>query len=372
MADSLKNRWSIGHNYLAGITLGNWWRLLCENRFDVSPAYWHRAAFITLASAINSCCAWAEQFRFGDLVERTKINRPPLFILGHWRSGTTLLHYLLAQDKKQFNFANTYQVANPRTFLTTEHFITRWFEGLLPAQRPMDNMVLSFESPQEDEFAPLLMTLQSVYLGISFPRRADDYAKYLTFREAPREDVERWQQAFILFCKKLSLYDERSLLLKSPGHTARIRMLLEMFPDARFIHIHRDPYRVFQSQRHFFDTAGWYTYLQKPDTSTIDEGILQRHELMYDAYFEDLPLIPTDRICEVRFDELEADPVEQIRKIYEQLALEGYRSFEPSLLQYVLANRGYQKNEFPELDGASRNLVAQRWQRSFKTWGYAF
>ena len=372
MADSLKHRWSIGHNYLAGITHGDWWRLLAENRFYVSRAYWHRAAFITLASIINSCCALTEQFRYGDAVERAQITRPPLFILGHWRSGTTLLHYLLAQDVKQFNFANTYQVVNPRTFLTTERFVARWLSGLVPAQRPMDNMTLSFESPQEDEFAPLLLTLRSVYLGISFPRRFDEYAKYLTFRDVPREEVERWQKALLFFCKKLSLHDDRALLLKSPGHTARIRILLEMFPDARFIHIHRDPYRVFQSQRHFFDTAGWYTYLQKPDTSAIDEEILQRHELMYDAYFEDLPLIAPERSCEVRFDELEADPVDQVRKIYEQLSLEGYESFEPSLRQYAQANAGYQKNEFPRLDEASRSLVAQRWQRSFKTWGYAF
>ena len=372
MVDPLKHRWSIGHNYLAGITHGHWWRLLAENRFAVSPVYWHRAAFITIASLINSCCALAERLRHGDAVERTEITRPPLFILGHWRSGTTLLHYLLAQDEKQFNYANTFQVVNPFTFLTTEHFVTRLFAGLVPARRPMDNMALSFESPQEDEFAPLLMTLRSVYLGISFPRRAGHYAKYLTFRDVPREEVERWQKAFVLFCKKLSLHDERALLLKSPGHTARIRMLLAMFPDARFIHIHRDPYRVFQSQRHFFDTAGWYTYLQKPDSSAIDEEILQRHELMYDAYFEDLPLIAPDRICEVRFDELEADPVGQIRRIYQQLSLEGYESFEPKLVQYARSTGGYQKNDFPILDDASRNVVARRWRRSFETWGYAF
>lgn len=372
MADSLKHRWSIGHNYMAGMTHRDWWRLLIENRFDVSPAYWHRAAFITVASLVNSCCAFVERRRYGEAIEQSRITRPPLFILGHWRSGTTLLHYLLAQDDAQFNFANTYQVVNPRTFLTTEHFVTRRFSGLVPAQRPMDNMHLSFETPQEDEFAPLLMTLQSLYLGISFPRRAAHYAKYLTFRNVARADIERWQQAFILFCKKLSLHDERALLLKSPAHTARIRMLLEMFPDARFVHIHRDPYRVFQSQRHFFDTAAWYTYLQKPEKSTIDEGILQRHESMYDAYFEDLPLISADRFCELRFADLEADSVGQVRTIYQQLSLEGFESLEPKLRAYAESTAGYQKNEFPALDEATRDLVAKRWRRSFTTWGYAF
>ena len=50
----LKHRWSLGHNYLAGISAGDWWRLLRENQFAVDAAYWHRAAFITLASIVNS------------------------------------------------------------------------------------------------------------------------------------------------------------------------------------------------------------------------------------------------------------------------------------------------------------------------------
>ena len=63
-----------------------------------------------------------------------------MFILGHWRSGTTLLHYLLAQDAERFSFANTYQVVNPYTFLCTEETNTRRFARLVPSTRPMDNM----------------------------------------------------------------------------------------------------------------------------------------------------------------------------------------------------------------------------------------
>ncbi|QEG38249.1 sulfotransferase family protein [Roseimaritima ulvae] len=367
----LKHRWSLGHNYLAGITSGAWYRLLRENRFQVSAAYWHRAAFITASSVINSCSSLIERWRFGDAIERTELTQPPLFLLGHWRSGTTLLHYLLAQHDTQFNFANTYQVVNPRTFLTTEKVVKRFGSRLVPPTRPMDNMQLSFNTPQEDEFAPLLLTLCSPYLGISFPHHIDNYAKYLTFHGVPRPTIEAWQQAFIWFCKKLTLQNPRSLLLKSPPHTARIRLLLEMFPDARFVHIHRDPYRVFQSQKHFFDTAGWYTYLQAPDLSTMDDDILQRYTTMYDAYFEDLALIAPDRFCEVRFDDLVADPVGQTRQIYEQLSLPDFESFEPKLRTYVDSLADYQPNRFPTLDEHSRELVATHWSRSFQRWGYS-
>ncbi|MFC4293215.1 sulfotransferase family protein [Sphingorhabdus arenilitoris] len=370
MADKLKHRWSIGHNYMTGITFGAWMRVLAENNFHISAPYWHRAAFISLTSMMNSVSAAMEKARYGKAIDAVQIKQPPLFILGHWRSGTTLLHDLLAQDDAQFNYANTYQVVNPLTFLTTENLITRLFPFLVPPTRPMDNMALKFSSPQEDEFAPLLMTLKSLYLGTSFPRREAEYEKYLTFRDAKREEVEAWKAALYYFCQKLALNDDRALLLKSPPHTARIRTILEVFPDARFVHIHRDPYRVFQSQRHFFDTAGWYTYLQRPNLPGIDEGILQRQVNMYDAYFEDLPLIPKGHFCELRFDELEADPVAQMKSVYEQLALPGYGEYQPKLRRYLDGIKGYQKNDFLRLTEDEKAMVYDRWRRSFDHWGY--
>lgn len=370
MAVKLKHRWSVGNNYLAGITVGSWWRLLCDNRFAIDPVYWHRAAFITVASLLNSWYCRSEERRYGQAVEGVEITQAPLFILGHWRSGTTLLHNLLARDTTQFAFANTYQVVNPRTFLSTEDVNTRRFARMVPPTRPMDNMKLGFQTPQEDEFAPLLLTSCSLYLGISFPRRAEYYSRYLTFRDVPRAEIERWQAAFIWFCRKLTLKYDRALLLKSPPHTARIPLLLEMFPNARFVHIHRNPYRVFQSQRHYFDTAVWYTYLQKPDPGKIDEGILQRYSALYGAFFEDRSLIPEGRFCEISFDDLERDPVGEVRTIYEKLSLPGFREFQPQLRSYVDSLSGYRKNDYSPLDEQNRSRVAEAWTNSFQKWGY--
>jgi hypothetical protein len=369
----LRHRWSIGHNYLAGITAGDWWRLLQQNNFAVSPAYWHRAIFITATSVINSFNWHRERKRYDKAIDQVTITKPPLFILGHWRSGTTLLHYLLALDQEQFTFANTFQVVNPKTFLTTEQFMARRLSWLVPPTRPMDEMPQSFSSPQEDEFAPLLLSFCSPYIGISFPARIDHYSRFLTFRDASPQDVARWKDAFVWFCKKLTLNADadKSLLLKSPAHTARIRLLLDMFPDARFLHIHRDPYRVFQSQRHFFNTAAWYTYLQKPDLSRIDEGILNRYRSMYEAYFDDLPHVPQGRFCEVRFEDLERDPVAVTEYIYQSLSLPGFGAIEPALRSYARSLSDYRKNDFEPLDDRSRRLVAERWERNFQTWGYA-
>lgn len=370
MKPILKHRWSLQQNALMGLTFGRWIKLLAANKFLISPAYLHRAAVITLASPFNSLNAAIEDWHFGKAIDATEITEPPLFILGHWRSGTTHLHDLLAQDDQQFHAPNTFQVTNPLTFLTTENLMSKLFAWMVPAKRPMDNMPLSFTSPQEDEFAPMLMSLNASYLAVSFPQTGQHYEDDLSFRDVPRSRVNAWKDAFIRFCKKLTLNDDRALLLKSPPHTARIKTILEMFPDARFVHIHRDPYRVFQSQQHFFDTACWYMYMQRPDLDAIDEGILTRHETMYDAFFEDLASLPDGRICHVAYDDLDTDAIGQLSRIYDHLSLPGFETYRPKVQAYLDSISSYKKNSYVTLDDAMKTKVAKRWSRSFETWGY--
>jgi omega-hydroxy-beta-dihydromenaquinone-9 sulfotransferase len=367
----LKHQWSLGHNYLAGITAGDWWRLLAANHFAVDPAYWHRAAFITASSVINSFYRWREKRCFGPAIAKVEITKPPLFILGHWRSGTTHLHNLLALDTDQFAFANTYQVVNPHTFLTTEEANTRRFAFLVPNKRPMDNMALSFQTPQEDEFALLLGCFHSLYLGITFPRRETAYSKYLTFRGVSVDEIAEWKAAFLEFAKKLTFKYDRMLLFKSPPHTARIKLLLELFPEARFVHIHREPYTVFRSTQHFFDTAIWYTYLQRPNRALVDSGIVDRYTLLYDAFFQERGLIPAGRYHEMSFEELERHPIEQMRVLYERLGLANFERVESKMRAYLDSLTGYKKNEFGELPPPLKDAVAKAWRRSFEEWGYA-
>lgn len=370
MSVGLKHRWSVSNNYLAGITAGDWWKLLKANHFAIAPAYWHRAAFITLASIVNSRQRRREERQYTTRIKQTEIREAPLFILGHWRSGTTLLHYLLAQDTERFAFANTYQVVNPHTFLSSEEKNTRRYARFVPSTRPMDNVRQSFGTPQEEEFAPLLMTLLSPYLGLSFPEQEAHYTRYLTFEGVPQDEIDDWKGALLWFCRKLTLKYDRRLVLKSPPHTARIRLLLELFPDARFVHIHRDPYRVFQSQRHFFDTAIWYTYLQRPDRRRVDDGILKRYSMMYDAFFRERRLIPDNRFHEVRFEDLERDPVGEVHRLYDALEIDGFQEFRPKLQAYCDSQAKYQKNDFSRLSESDRNGVAAAWSRSFDIWNY--
>ncbi|MEZ5304356.1 MAG: sulfotransferase [Verrucomicrobiales bacterium] len=366
MPHPLKHRWSLANNYLGGITLDRWLALLRENR--ISPAYWHRAAFVTAAAALNSAAARRER-RTDDAVRATEIESPPIFILGHWRSGTTHLHNLIARDRR-FAFPNTYQVINPLTFLTTEAANTRRFARLLPAKRPMDDVAMGFGEPQEDEFAPCLMTLRSLYLGVSFPRNAG-YERYLTFDGVPPEEVGEWKAALLWFCRKLTYAGGgRPLVLKSPAHTARIRLLLDLFPGARFVHIHRHPHDVFRSTRHYFDTAVWFTYLQKPDRSVIDDQIIRLYRALHDAFHAQRDLIPAGQFHELSFAELESDPLGAVRRTYEALDLPDFDAFRPDLAAYLASLKGYRKNRFKALEPRIVERLAAEWRTEFDLWGY--
>jgi hypothetical protein len=351
---------------LYGMTFGEYLRLLRKHRFAVAPAYWPRAAFMAGMGVLNSVVRQRENAIYGRAVARAQI-KPPLFILGHWRSGTTYLHDLLATDS-QFAYPNMYQVLNPHTFLSTERYSKILF--ISPKTRIMDNMLVSAGVPFEDEFATC-GTGHSPFLTWVFPRAGGEYDRYFAFREVSGQEVVEWATALVLFYKKLTWKYNRPLLLKSPPHTARIKLLLGMFPDARFVHIHRDPYVVFQSTRRQFQVSLRTMGLQRPDLQQIDALIVKRYNIVYDAFFEERALIPDRQFHEVSFEELEKDPVGQVKSIYDHLDVPGFPAMQPSLQRYVDSTVNYRKNAYPSLSSSERVEIAHAWRRSFEQWGYA-
>ena len=351
-----------------GVTAGDWLRLLRANHFAVDLPYWPRAGLLTLGSLANSAERRREDEQFGAAVARTEV-KPPLFVLGHWRTGTTHLHNLLAIDPR-FAYPNSYQVCFPHTFLRTEAKAYQTYAAWIPKRRPQDNVYISLETPQEDEFALSIMTACSPYLGWMFPDRARRYERYLTFRGVADEEVRRWKEALVHFLKKLTWKYDRPLLLKSPPHTARVRLLLELFPGARFVHIHRNPYRVFQSTAHTYEAVGPVHALQSRERRPQDEGILRRFGLMYDAFFAERGLIAAGRFHEIGFEELEKDPIGRMRQAYEALGLPDFGGVEGALRRYLDSLTGYRKNELPDPPTALRRRIDREWRRYFEEFGY--
>jgi hypothetical protein len=353
---------------LQGMTLGVWWSLLRRHRFAVDPKHAPRALIQTAVGASNSAVARMERRRYGDRIEAARVEAP-VFILGHYRSGTTHLHNLLALDPR-LAAPTLFQVLNPHTFLTTERWSAPAVDRLVVRRRYQDEMALGAGVPSEDEFATCAMTGLSPYMGWCFPGEGAAYDRYLTFREASAGEATRWQDALTTFLKKVTVRYGRPLVLKSPPHTARIRRLLGLFPDARFVHIRRDPFVVFRSTRHMIRAAQPLYHLREGPLQDGDDRILSIYTEMYDAYFEERGLIPEGRGCEVSFEALEREPIGVVRSIYEALGLSGFEALRPRLEAYLGSIAGYRKNRHDELPGALRRRIAHEWARSFDEWGY--
>jgi LPS sulfotransferase NodH len=111
--------------------------------------------------------------------------------------------------------------------------------------------------------------------------------------------------------------------------------------------------------------------LQPIEDRHITDLVITRFTTMYEAFFEERSLIPDGRFHELSFEELEQDPVGQVRRIYDQLGLAGFDAMRPALERYVDSQAQYRKNTYPDLSPSLRHDVGRAWRRNFEEWGYA-
>eukprot|EP00043_Microstomoeca_roanoka_P016908 m.175022 g.175022 ORF g.175022 m.175022 type:complete len:401 (+) comp16545_c0_seq2:321-1523(+) len=368
-----RHQFATQNNFMLGVTLGPWIRVLWKYWPSIEwRVYWFRVLFLSFMACINSVLALIEWILFRAKIKRTVINRRPVFILGHPRTGTTHLHNLVALDDDVFFAPSTLAAGFSAAYLLL-HPVRHLLRGLLSKTRPMDNMRLTFDVPQEDELAYVQTTpLLSMYSPLVFMPDEPSFRKYFRMQDVSPREKKRYTDVVMQFLRKIGVHAEgRRFVLKSPTHTAKIRFFLELFPEAQFIYIHRDPYRVFRSAMHMADKTYWYSYLATPTSEEVTEFVLNQYEELFNAYMEDRHLIPKGNLVEISYAELQQDGVAAMRKIYDAL---GWESFEkrakPKLEAYLAGVQNYQKNEFDHLTDEQRQEVNRRWGDSFKAFGY--
>jgi hypothetical protein len=113
----------------------------------------------------------------------------------------------------------------------------------------------------------------------------------------------------------------KQLVLKNPPNMARIRYILSMFPDAKFVYIQRDAFDTYASNKKMVQMIFRKYALGK--IVDVDPGhlILDSYAMMADLYHRDKLLIPPAHLCEISYEKFVADPVECMETIYEQLQL---------------------------------------------------
>lgn len=347
-----------------------WIRQLVAARFRVGLPYVPRLIAALVTSSVNTVLTLPERIVVPLLIRRTRI-KDPVFVVGTHRSGTTHLHNLLSMDP-QFQAPRAYQTINPYGCLLSGWLITPLLAAFLPWRRPMDGVRFHMFAPQEEEFGVLSMCGQSPLWGMTFPKRWPEYDRYIFPSRLAADERRQWQRNYLAFLNRVYVWSKKRPLLKNPYNTGRAEILKEMFPGAKFVHICRNPHTVYRSNCHLANEGHVVTQLQDPAAGTsYGDRFPQNYRAMEEAFEQDAEAMAEDQVVRVRFEDLEQDPVDVIRKIYAMLNLEFTVAYEKALQDYLQSIAGYRKNRHRDLAADERQVIDQEMRSFAERWGYA-
>jgi LPS sulfotransferase NodH len=352
-----------------GMTWGAWLALIFRHRLRIHPVRWPMAFLITLITPFNTVVGGLQTLIYGRRIGETEFTEPPVFIIGHWRSGTTLLHELMSLDDR-FGSPSTYQCFAPKHFLLTEWFMTRFMGWLVPKQRPMDNMAAGWAKPQEDEFALLTLNAPTPYFRMAFPNDPPPYMELLNMQGVSERDLTRFEHAIVGFAQAITYRYGKRLLFKSPPHTGRVETLSRLFPGAKFIHITRNPYEIYSSTVKLWESLDDVQGLQRPRHEYLNEYVFECFERMYAGFEDQRTRLPAGHVVDLAYEDLVADPIKHVERIYSTLALGDFEPLRSKLEAFVASQKDYQTNRH-QVEPALREQIHSRWSRYFERYGYA-
>lgn len=346
-----------------------WVRCLWDARFAVGWRYWPRLLATLTFSLANTLLSLPERLLLPWLLRRRSVP-DPVFIVGVHRSGTSHLHNLLSLDPR-FITPRTYQAMNPVGFLVSGWLWAPLLALFMPRKRPMDNVDFSLFTTQEEEFALGNLCACSPHWSKTLPRRRPIYDRFAFSSRFTAHERQTWKRHLLLFLRKLILGNGKRPLLKNPYNTARLELLLELFPRARFIHIYRHPFAVYRSNVHLAAEADSLLQVQDPDASTSYAALfLDSYRAMEEDFYHHSASLPPGQVTEVAFEDLERDPLGEIERMYRELGLELRPEYLDRLRPYLQSVAGYQKNRFANLPPTVRQEIEEKLGPLLRRWGY--
>lgn len=271
--------------------------------------------------------------------------RSHIVITGHWRSGTTYLHTLMCSDP-QFTFPSTACCMNPHAFMLG----SRYSQGK-KIPRPMDDILVTAGSPQEDEFALLALGARSPYEGLMFPKGLQAAFSLADLEDLGEPDRLMWETTFCSFIQGVSsLGGGRPVVVKSPAHSYRIKTIAALLPNAKFIAIRRNPLEVFESTfrmwRALFDL---YSLGEIIGDEQLREIILENRITMEQKLSQGLATLPGQMVAHVEYEQLVENPLRELQRIYGTLNLDPEFLTSRHLAQKIEQSQRYkaQKNTPP-------------------------
>jgi len=325
----------------------------------------NRLRFSTLLEPFR----WAENLLWNRRIRETEV-KAPVFLLGFGRSGTTHLHYLFWQDP-QFGVVSNYQASMQPVALIGKGWLPRLFAGSLPSKRPMDNVAITLDAPQEEEIAMVNSSEHAPLHFMAFPKELPEvYDRYVCQLGSDSAVFDAWKHDYLRVLKKATILSGgRRLALKTPTNTGRVRVLAETFPDAKFVNIVRNPYRVYRSMRNMYRKILPRQTLQELDWDEVDQWTLDAYSSLMNKYLDERKLLGDDRLIEIRYEDLDERPLEELEKIYTTLELGDFESVRPKFEAYLTALGDFEKNEF-DFPAEIVAAVNENWAFAFDAFGY--
>ena len=353
-----------------GNTLNGWIQILKSvPSKSISLKFFTRILTVGAISTVSAPFQWYEHLVLNKKIKNTVLDESPVFIIGHWRSGTTFLHNALAQDK-QFGYINTLQSLFPHSYLTNP-FFPYLVKISMPPTRPMDDMKLYLESPQEEEMAMVNLGPNSLYHVWHFPDQMRNvYKQIVKFEGINKKQKKQWIENYLFLLKNAAYRSSTSrLVLKNPSNTSRIPTLLELFPNAKFIFIYRHPLEVYASTKKLYKRIVPIFQLQDYNFEMIRKNIIWIYKDLMKSYFKDKVLIPEHNLIEVKYEDFIQQPFSYTKQIYTQLGIPGFQENQDKYEVFFEKNKKGQKKKY-ELPNEEFTEIRGELDFAYQYFGY--
>jgi len=346
---------------------------------------WSLLLGLSLLSLVNLICLALDRILFPG--HRSTPVDAPIFIVGNGRSGTTHIHRMLAADGERFSYFKTWELLLPsivqHEVIGLLDALDRRLLGGLVRRRMRQTEDQTLEDvrklhdwqstgSEEDDFV-MFTNWSSVSLTFPFPYVELEYL-FWTDRE-PREKRRRILGFYRSMLQRLLTCrgGGRIHCGKSPQFTLKMRALLEVFPDARFIVMLRHPYETIPS---LLDLMSRYWRGMGAPEALVDASAKLLGEIQIAQYRHAVEVadeLPDSQQVVVEFRDLLADPKSVVQQIYARFGLEISEDFDRYLEEERRAAKAFRsQHEFePEGSGPARDRVHRELADLFDRFGWS-
>ncbi|UCG27925.1 MAG: sulfotransferase [Bacteroidales bacterium] len=293
-----------------------------------------------------TCISAFDKLRSKQLEERVIIEKPPVFIIGHWRSGTTFLHNLLS-CMSDAAYPTTFHTVFPNNLFAFKGIIKWLMQYFLPKRRPVDEVKMDSNNPQEEEMAFGNAFFFSYYYWFYFPKEYDEIAERFLFVEhITDEEQEKFKKNYVRFIKRTMINTGGSRYIsKNPPNTARIPILLDMFPEAKFIYLSRDPYETLVSTYRFCNAFLKTLQLQEFNDTDLWKIVIDTYRSLIERYRRYKSLIPEDQLIEIQYKDLVNQPEHVLDTIFDRF-FPGLPEEKERIIQHIPSLSEHKANTY--------------------------